>query len=300
MDFYFEFEQKYRGSREQIKSRLSAYLPFVQKCRSLYADCKALDLGCGRGEWLELMQENGIDATGVDLNDAMVAYCTEKNFSCQKKDTLAALKEAADESLCIVSGFHIAEHVPFDILMQLVHEAKRVLKPAGLLILETPNPENPAVGSCNFYNDPSHIRPLTPVLLSFLPEHVGFHRTKILRLQEDKRLHEPENLSLFHVLTGSSPDYSIVAQKQAAQELTVEFDSLFQADYGITLEELCQSYDSQLHQLIDRLNSTICEQSSRIAAQERELNELRGLIMNTRHRTLFGAVEWLLKKIKRT
>ena len=52
MDFYFEFEQKYRGSREQIKSRLSAYLPFVQKCRSLYADCKALDLGCGRGERL--------------------------------------------------------------------------------------------------------------------------------------------------------------------------------------------------------------------------------------------------------
>lgn len=286
MDFYFEFEQKYRGSREQIKSRLSAYLPFVQKCRSLYADCKALDLGCGRGEWLELMQENGIDAAGVDLNDAMVAYCTEKNFSCQKKDALSALKEAADESLSIVSGFHIAEHVPFDILMQLVHEAKRVLKPAGLLILETPNPENPAVGSCSFYNDPSHIRPLTPVLLSFLPEHVGFHRTKILRLQEDKRLHEPENLSLFHVLTGSSPDYSIVAQKQAAQNLTVEFDSLFQANYGITLEELCQSYDATL--------------SSRIAAQERELNELRGLIMNTRHRTLFGAVEWLLKKIKRT
>ena len=314
MDFYFEFEQKYRGSRELIKRRLSAYLPFVQKCRSLYADCKALDLGCGRGEWLELMQENGIDAAGVDLDDAMVSYCNGKGFSCQKKDALAALKEAADESLCIVSGFHIAEHVPFGILMQLVHEAKRVLKPAGLLILETPNPENPAVGSCNFYNDPSHIRPLTPALLSFLPEYEGFHRTKILRLQEDKRLHEPENVSLFHVLTGTSPDYSIVAQKEAAPELTAGFDSLFQADYGITLEELSQSYDTKLHQLIERqaqgierLSSALREQSSRIAglsdlisAQNRELNELRGIIMNTRHRTLFGAVEWLLKKIKRS
>ncbi len=296
MDFYFEFEQKYRGARELIKSRLSVYLPFVQKCRDMYEDCKALDLGCGRGEWLELMQESGVDAKGVDLDGDMLAYCKEKNFSCQKKDALAALKEAADESLCIVSGFHIAEHVPFDILMQIVREARRVLKPAGLLILETPNPENPAVGSCNFYNDPSHIRPLTPALLSFLPEYEGFYRTKILRLQEDKRLHEPENVSLFHVLTGSSPDYSIVAQKESSPELTSGFDSLFQADYGITLEKLSQSYDKKLHQLIERQAQEI----ERLASTICELGELRGLIMNTRHRTLFGAVEWLLKKIKRS
>lgn len=306
MDFYFEFEQKHRGARELIKQRLSAYLPFVQKCRELYDDCKALDLGCGRGEWLELMQEGGIDAEGVDLDGDMLAYCKEKNFSCQKKDALAALKEAADESLCIVSGFHIAEHVPFDILMQIVREAKRVLKPAGLLILETPNPENLMVGSCHFYTDPSHIRPLTPALLSFLPEYEGFHRTKILRLQEDKALHDSRNVNLVHVLTCASPDYSIVAQKEASPELTTSFDRLFQADYGLSLDELCQSYDKKLHQLIERqaqeierLASTICDQSSLISAQDRELGELRGLIMNTRHRTLFGAVEWLLKKIKR-
>ena len=65
MDFYFEFEQKYRGSREQIKSRLSAYLPFVQKCRSLYADCKALDLGCGRGERLTKIRAASPLLTGV-------------------------------------------------------------------------------------------------------------------------------------------------------------------------------------------------------------------------------------------
>ena len=61
----FSFEQKYCGSRELIKSRLSVYLPFVQKCRDMYEDCKAIDLGCGRGEWLELMQENSIDAESL-------------------------------------------------------------------------------------------------------------------------------------------------------------------------------------------------------------------------------------------
>lgn len=311
MDFYFDFEQKYRGSREQIKSRLSAYLPFVQKCRELYDDCKALDLGCGRGEWLELMQEGGVDAEGVDLDGDMLAYCKEKNFSCQKKDALAALKEAADESLCIVSGFHIAEHVPFDILMQIVREAKRVLKPAGLLILETPNPENPIVGSCHFYNDPTHIRPLPPVLLSFVPEYEGFLRTKILRLQEDKGLHDAGRVSLFHVISGASPDYSIVAQKEAAPELTGLFDNLYQASYGITLEELCVSYESRLLGIIDGQTRQIATLEQRLASQREqfsarsqrladELGELRGLIMNTRHRTLFGVVEWLLKKMKRT
>lgn len=316
MDFYFEFEQKYRGPRELIKNRQSVYLPFVQKCQELYGDCEALDIGCGRGEWLELMQENGIDATGVDLDDDMLSYCTGKGFRCQKQDALKALQEAADESLCIVSGFHIAEHLPFEILRQIVHESKRVLKPAGLLILETPNPENPTVGSCHFYNDPTHIRPIPPVLLSFIPENEGFMRTKILRLQEDKNLHDAGKVSLFHVLAGASPDYSIVAQKEAAEELTVLFDSLYQARYGLTLEELCVSYESKLLGIIDRqaqhisaqeqhlsdLREQISAQKNHLSALNQqlseELGELRGLIMNTRHRTLFGVFEWLLRKAK--
>ena len=76
-DFYFAFEAKYRGSRELIKNRQKVYLPFIDQLKSLYADCSAFDIGCGRGEWLELLAENNVLARGVDLDDDMVSACQE-------------------------------------------------------------------------------------------------------------------------------------------------------------------------------------------------------------------------------
>lgn len=71
----------------------------------------------------------------------------------QKMDCLQFLQSQADQSLIALTGFHIAEHLPFEVLQQLVMHTLRVLKPGGLLILETPNPENVSVGTCSFYMD---------------------------------------------------------------------------------------------------------------------------------------------------
>ena len=216
----------------------------------MYGDCSAFDIGCGRGEWLELMAENNVHAQGVDLDDDMVSACQEQGFDVKKKDALTALQALPDESTCVLTGFHIAEHIPFDILKKVVREAKRILKPAGILILETPNPENPLVGSCNFYTDPSHIHPIPPTLLSFLPEYEGFYRESILRLQEDPKLHNMQEVSLVHALTGASPDYSVVAQKNAAQEQLSLFDDLFSRKYGLTLYDLCAAYDKNVRDML--------------------------------------------------
>jgi O-antigen chain-terminating methyltransferase len=168
-DFYRAFEDRHRGTRELIKSRLQVYVPFVEPLRSIYEDCKAVDLGCGRGEWLEILRENGFDAMGVDLDDGMLAACEDLGLPAERGEAIAHLRTIPDESLTVVSGFHIAEHIAFADLQILVQEALRVLRPAGLLILETPNPENIVVGTAGFYIDPTHQRPLPPLLLSFLP-----------------------------------------------------------------------------------------------------------------------------------
>jgi SAM-dependent methyltransferase len=204
-DFYRAFEDVYRGTREEIKERLRVYLPFALHCQELYDECKILDLGCGRGEWLELMSENGFKAFGVDLDDGMLDACREKALHAEKKDALATLEQMPDESLVIVSGFHIAEHLSFTILQGVVEQSLRVLKPGGLLILETPNPENILVGAMSFYLDPTHLRPLPPQLLSFLPVFYGFERTKILRLQDSPKLRGSEKITILDVL--SSPAY---------------------------------------------------------------------------------------------
>lgn len=245
LGFYRAFEDKYRGSRELIKSRLRVYLPFLAAMKESLDDCKALDVGCGRGEWLEVLKEEGIEAIGIDLDDDMLAACRQRGFIVETADAVSYIKSLPDESLTLISGFHFAEHLPFEALQIFIQESLRVLKPAGLLILETPNPENIMVSTTNFYLDPTHHHPLPPDLLSFLPEYYGFYRTKVMRLQERKEVVEAPETSLYHVLSGVSPDYSIVAQKRGTQDKLDRFKDVFEAEYGLTLGELSTRYDDQ-------------------------------------------------------
>jgi len=246
-DFYRAFEDRYRGPRELIKQRLRAYLPFVEPLKALYADCTAVDLGCGRGEWLELMGEAGIGARGVDLDEGMLAACVQRGLNAEQGEAVAYLRALPDASVAVVSGFHVAEHIAFEALQQLVQQALRVLRPAGLLILETPNPENLSVGAAKFYYDPTHQRPIPPPLLSFLPEHYGFARAKVLRLQERPGLARQADVGLSEVLLGVSPDYAVVAQKggEAPGDLA-RFDEAFATEFGVDLDTLATRYDSRI------------------------------------------------------
>jgi len=244
-EFYVRFEEKYRGTRELIKNRQKVYLPFLEILKEISADRSVIDMGCGRGEWLELLHENEWRGVGVDINENMVEYCKGLGLSAVKSDAISYLHSIDSELISVVSGFHISEHLPFELLQELVKEAYRVLRPGGLLILETPNPENIAVGTSSFYIDPSHNHPLPMQLLSFLPEYYGFFRTKILRLQETKEVLTDTGIKLFTVLSGVSPDYGIVAQKEAEVEVLSRFEDQFNQEFGISLDTLANRYDSQ-------------------------------------------------------
>jgi O-antigen chain-terminating methyltransferase len=252
--FYRAFEDRYRGSRELITQRLEAYLPFLAPLKELYQDYPTLDLGCGRGEWLELLIREGYAPSGVDLDDGMLEACRMLELPARKDDALSALQKLPDNSLVAVTGFHIAEHVPFPVLQQLVAEALRVLRPAGLLILETPNAESVVVGTNSFYLDPTHERPLPNLLLSFLTEHSGFLRSKVVRLQENPEIRdESARVGIWEVLSGTSPDYAVVAQKQVQPELLARFDPLFDAAYGMSLDQLAVRYDRALESRLSEI-----------------------------------------------
>lgn len=266
--FYRAFEDRYRGSRETIKSRLGAYISFIKPLASLYRPTTAIDLGCGRGEWLELLGEIGFDAWGVDLDAGMLAACRERGLNVQEADALKTLQALPTDSAALVSAFHVVEHMAFGEVRSLVREALRVLQPGGLLILETPNPENLAVGACHFYMDPSHERPVPAELLSFTVEHAGFHRNKVVRLQESAELHTASKIGLLSVLNGVSPDYGVVAQKNAAAEVLAGFDEPFHADYGIALETLAQRYDRQTESRVARIEERLTQAEVRATKAE--------------------------------
>ena len=238
--FYRDFEARFRGDQALIIDRLRVYEPFI---RPLVAqgDARALDLGCGRGEWLKLLGEWGVVARGVDLDAGMLTEARANGLTVVQQDALEALRAVPDGDLLIVSGFHIAEHLPFDVLRALVNEARRVLRPGGVLILETPNPENPVVGLVNFHLDASHVRPLPPMLMGFIAEYSGFARHAILRLQgADPR---PETAGdLASLLSDVSFDHAIVAQVEGPN--MNELDPAFAHELGMSLDAGVARFDS--------------------------------------------------------
>jgi len=205
-DFYRAFEDRFRGSREEILSRLSVYLPWIHALKANVASNRALDIGCGRGEWLELLVQAGVQASGVDLDAGMLADCHAKSLTVEQRDGIEALAQAADNSLALVSAFHVVEHLPFDQVRELIAHAHRALVPGGLLLMETPNSENIGVGTWNFYLDPTHQRPVPHLLLEFATQYAGFESTHVLRLNHDPQIAHGGEIGLLDVLCRASPD----------------------------------------------------------------------------------------------
>jgi SAM-dependent methyltransferase len=267
-NFYRAFEDRHRGSRELIKSRLTVYQPFLVPLPAVSHPAAAIDLGCGRGEWLELLAELGFAARGVDLDEGMLAACRERGLDVATADALASLRALPDASVALVSAFHLVEHIPFDTVQELIAQALRVLRPGGLLIMETPNPENLVVGSTNFYTDPSHLRPVPPLLLDFAVEFAGFTRHKVVRLQEPAALRDTSEIELINVLNGVSPDYSIVGQKAADPAVLGAFDAAFETPFGLELGELSQRYEQHLRAREAGTAAALAQLEERIAAAE--------------------------------
>jgi len=272
--FYRAFEDKHRGSRGLIKGRLEVYLPFVLPLKNVYPNTPVLDIGCGRGEWLELLRENNISAKGIDYDEGMIKACKALDLNVRKGEGIAYLKKQPKESSVAVSAFHVVEHISFEELRVLVGEAVRVLKPGGLLILETPNPENIKVATENFYLDPTHSKPIPSALLSFLPEFYNYERTKVIKLQEDKSLGGRININLLDVIGGVSPDYAVVAQKKAGKKVLRQFDDIFMRDFGLPLTELATKFEGRLQEM-EIKKKQIEKQIHQAAEQAEQLTTVR-------------------------
>jgi SAM-dependent methyltransferase len=180
--FYLQFENECRGDEQAIKAQMAEYLPLVTGCTALSASQPLLDIGSGRGEWLSLLREQGVQARGVDLSSVLAGHCHAQGLEVTIADGIEHLTSLEDSSLGVITAFHVIEHLPFEQLYSLVEQSHRVLAPGGLLLFETPNPENLLVGSHTFYHDPSHRNPITPTLIEFLLRHLGFIDTALQRL----------------------------------------------------------------------------------------------------------------------
>ena len=172
---YYAFEGRFRPE-ETVRERQQAYVEVLRGHEPV------VDLGCGRGELVELLTSAGTRAYGVDLNPDFVGGAGERGIEIVEADALAHLASVGSGSLGGVVASHLVEHLPGEVVAHLVKVAYDRLGDQGVLLIETPNPESLIAGSVNFHRDPTHVRPIHPETLEFLCRSAGFGRVEVKRL----------------------------------------------------------------------------------------------------------------------
>ena len=244
--FQRAFDTSFKRPRDITKRSLSVYHSFIGPFCVEGNLSQALDLGCGNGEWLEILRQVGFDALGVDTNEDSLTVCKAYGLHAIHQDALEALKQRANDSIDLISAFQLLEYLPFGKVRELISEALRVLRPGGILILETVNPENILMGSYDFYIDPTRLRPLPFPLLSLVTQFSGFFRSVKMELPLSKSVEHPPQLELRDVLSGLPSHYGLVAQKEADPQVLNLWGQSFNQKEGCSVIQLAEQYQQQL------------------------------------------------------
>ena len=211
-DLYIAFENQFRGTADEIKQQQVKYLPFLSAiAQNISEPLKVLDIGCGRGEWLRLLSEHNYESEGVDLSHTMVDLCLLEGFKATQGDAIAYLENKDDNSVHVITAFHVVEHLPFEHMVRLFDQCLRVLKPGGKIIFETPNPENLTVSGYSFYLDPTHKNPIPPITLEFIARQRGYSQINIYRYNPRKEVGDVT--PLVENWFNSPVDFAVIAEK---------------------------------------------------------------------------------------
>lgn len=216
--WYQSLQDLHRGSSEELALLQSSYLPYFEtRAPVLQPAGPILDLGCGRGEWLSLMAGHGWQVRGIDSSELAVKAARDQGIEVLKDDVLIALESQPANSLAAVTAFQVIEHLPFECVVALVQAAFRALLPGGILLFETPNPENLQVATYSFWMDPTHKKPIPPPLLMDLSFYAGFRDGLVLRQNPWPNWHgeeaEPSLEGQMNQRLYGPQDYALIAYK---------------------------------------------------------------------------------------
>lgn len=218
---YTGFENRFRGSEDEIKKHQAFYISYFSP------GGKVLDLGCGRGEFLELLKKNGIRGFGIDTNSRMIDICTDKGLDCQKGDILEKLSEWPDGSLDGIFSSQVIEHLPPSYLQRMIELCRIKLGSGGVVLLETINPTSVFALVQIYFLDVTHQRPIHPQALKYLMESSGFDDVEIKyssELGDEKLQNLPaadetstilnRNIDRLNSLLFAAPNYAAVGKKK--------------------------------------------------------------------------------------
>jgi len=211
------FQARFGGDEPVIRRQSEAFVDLFG------GRTRVLDLGSGRGIFLQLLKDRGIGGYGVDTDPRMVALCREKGLEAHEADALTHLRGVLAGSIDGLYARHIAEHILPGELVEILRACRVALAPGAPLVFVTPNPKTLTVGAHTFWNDPQHLRPIPPELFTFYLEVEGFTDVELRTFEPtERRLNEDvpagpirENVKLLNVTLFGDRDYAVIGRAPA-------------------------------------------------------------------------------------
>ena len=250
---YLDFENKFRGDREKIFRTFSCYEPLIEIAIKGKFRPVLIDVGCGRGEWLQRCQKKFFKSFGIESDPDMARICRDHDLSVIEGDAIYELSKLEDDSISVITIFHVIEHLEYYKLQKLIAECQRILSDDGLLIMETPSIDNLIVSTKSFYIDHTHINHINSDSISFYLEKAGFSNVKNYHINGGP-LQKSSPLKVTRILNGVAQDLCIISTKTE-----VQFNKIFSQckqweaslNVGLTLFEAALEFDLELESLID-------------------------------------------------
>tara|TARA_Y100001968_G_C19439462_1_gene761712 strand:+ start:425 stop:1669 length:1245 start_codon:yes stop_codon:yes gene_type:complete len=259
-NYYLEFENKFRGDRGYIVDKLASYDKLLELVLINEEIPRIIDIGCGRGEFLERWKEKIPNSYGIEADPRMAEFCRNKGLNIIEGDAISSLANISSNSISIITIFHVVEHLKSEQLKSLLSECYRVLHTSGILIIETPSIDNLIVSTNTFYIDDTHIKHINPDAFNFLMEYIGFKNIQHFYINPGP-LKDASHAKLTRVFNGIAQDVMFLATKNnylADQIFKLNDSWKSTIDLGLTTLEAAIQFDlkneKSIHEISRRLS----------------------------------------------
>ena len=276
---YLDFENRFRGDRDSIMSQFSKYDYLVDLVLKDIKHPRILDIGSGRGEWLQKWNSKFRDCTGIEIDPEMIKICRDNGLNIVEGDAIECLKKFDDNSINLLSIFHLIEHIDYLKLNEILLECKRILSPNGVMIMETPSIDNILVSTNTFYLDPTHITHINAQNILFTLENVGFNFAKTYFINGGP-LQNDSHLKITRLLNGVAQDLLIIATKDSSMtNKLINNQRLYERKLNLSITSLdaAVDYDLSLEAEIHKFRSyktLLNQQASQIEHQNEQIKLL--------------------------
>ena len=282
-DYYLDFENKFRGDRKEILNIFSSYEPLIETVIEGKSSPILIDVGCGRGEWLQRCQNKFYKSIGIESDNYMAKLCRDYGLSVIEGDAIDELSKFEANSISVITIFHVIEHLEFNKLQKMIGECHRILSDDGILIMETPSIDNLIVSTKTFYIDHTHINHINPEAISFHLEKAGFNKVKYYYINGGP-LQDSHPLKITRILNGVAQDLCIISTKNHDLSEKIFSDNLqwkSHLNIGLTLFEAAIEFDIKLETLVElirKLKINYQSSSNEIRLMKEEIISLKNQI----------------------